>query len=81
MIIVPRLADLYGRKILLVLGNCSMLPLIMWTLNARTLIELYYIFFLVGFCFASNYSVALVYFQEMVMKAYRLPFVTMLGLF
>lgn len=71
MFIIPRLADLKGRKWPIIACSFLQVPLYIWMFFMSTLIEAYVIFFFFGVGFVGNVSIGPLYIQEFLQKRHR----------
>ena len=71
VLILPRLADLYGRKWVILGCQFLQLPMYFWIFLMTTIEESYIIFFVFGLCFGGSISINNVYVQEQLQKKHR----------
>ena len=72
MLFLPRFADLYGRKKVLILASLTNFVGIFMTFFATSLAWLYTIYFVLGLSFSGNISMSSLYSMEFINERYRI---------
>ena len=76
VLLFPRLADLFGRRKIILACQFTNVPAYIWIFFMSTLYECYGIFFLIGLGFGGTVSVNTLFVQEFLQKKHRAIVVT-----